>query len=64
MCNNNKIVINKELLAYLLRDSYKLSCLEAGGVDNWKNYSEALSGKDLDELKQMIERIEQSEQQG
>ena len=48
MCNNNKIVINKELLAYLLRNSYKLSCLEAGGVDNWKNYSEALSGKDLD----------------
>ena len=47
MCSS-KIIIDKGLLAQLLRDSYKLSCLEASGVDNWTNYSEALSGKDLD----------------
>lgn len=42
------IQVDKGLLAQLLRDSYKLNCLEAAGVDNWENYSEALSGKELD----------------
>lgn len=34
--------INEDLLVQLIKDSYKLSCLEAYGVDNWKGYSEAL----------------------
>lgn len=45
-------LIRKEELAYLLRASYKLSCLEAGGVDNWTWYDEALSDycdEDLDD---------------
>lgn len=46
--DDSKIEVDKKLLAQLLRDSYKLSCLEVGGVDNWINYAEALSGKELD----------------
>lgn len=34
--------INEDLLVLLIKDSYKLSCLEAYGVDNWGGYSEAL----------------------
>ena len=34
--------INEDLLVHLIKDSYKLSCLEACGVDNWEGYSEAL----------------------
>lgn len=34
--------INEDLLVQLIKDSYKLSCLEACGVDNWDGYSEAL----------------------
>lgn len=34
--------INEDLLVQLIKDSYKLSCLEACGVDNWEGYSEAL----------------------
>lgn len=45
--DDDKIEISKKLLAQLLRDSYKLSCLEAAGVDNWENYSEALSSREL-----------------
>lgn len=45
--DDDKIEISKKLLAQLLRDSYKLSCLEATGVDNWENYSEALSSREL-----------------
>ena len=39
-------LISKEELADLLRASSKLSCLEAGGVDNWTWYDEALSDYD------------------
>lgn len=39
-------LISKEELADLLRASNKLSCLEAGGVDNWTWYDEALSDYD------------------
>lgn len=45
-------LIRKEELAHLLRARYKLSCLEAGGVDNWIWYDEALSDycdEDLDD---------------
>lgn len=41
-------LISKEELADLLRASNKLSCLEAGGVDNWTWYDEALSDYDSD----------------
>lgn len=34
--------IKEDLLVQLIKDSYKLSCLEACGVDNWGGYSEAL----------------------
>lgn len=34
--------INEDLLVQLIKDSYKLSCLEACGFDNWDGYSEAL----------------------
>ena len=43
--DDNTIQVNKKLLAQLLRDSYKLNCLEAGGVDNWSYYSEALNSR-------------------
>ena len=33
-------LISKEELADLIRDSIKLSYLEAGGVDNWTWYDE------------------------
>jgi len=36
-------LISKEELADLIRDSIKLSYLEAGGVDNWTWYDEALT---------------------
>lgn len=45
-------LISKEELADLIRDSIKLSYLEAGGVDNWTWYDEALTeynGDDLDD---------------
>lgn len=38
----DKSVIENDDLASLLRAAYKLRCLEAGGVDNWDNYTEAL----------------------
>lgn len=41
-------LISKEELADLIRDSIKLSYLEAGGVDNWTWYDEALSDYDSD----------------
>ena len=37
--------INKETLVKLLKDSYKLLCLEGYGVDNWEYYSEALNSR-------------------
>ena len=45
-------LISKEELADLIRASIKLSYLEAGGVDNWTWYDEALSdycNEDLDD---------------
>ena len=44
MCSS-KIIIDKGLLAQLLRDLYKLSCLETSGVDNWEYYSKALNSR-------------------
>ena len=37
-------------LAELIRNDWKLSALEAAGVDNWSWYGEALSEKDDDGL--------------
>ena len=37
------VIIPKEKLASLLRDSNKLHRLECGGVDNWEWYGEALN---------------------
>lgn len=38
----DKVVVNKNLLASYIEAYYQLSALEAGGVDNWSYYSEAL----------------------
>lgn len=43
-------LISKEELADLIRDSIKLSYLEAGGVDNWTWYDEALTEYSEDDL--------------
>ena len=43
-------LISKEELADLIRDSIKLSYLEAGGVDNWTWYDEALTEYNEDDL--------------
>ena len=42
-------LIRKDELAELLRDSYKLCCLEAAGVDNWAWYGEAMYDYKADE---------------
>lgn len=44
-----KLIDEKEL-AELLRDSYKLGYLEAGGVDNWCDYGISLEDYHYDEL--------------
>lgn len=38
--------IDLKLLATLVRDSYKLFCLESEGVQDWSKYKRALSSKD------------------
>lgn len=43
-------LISKEELADLIRDSIKLSYLEAGGADNWTWYDEALTEYNEDDL--------------
>lgn len=35
-------LIKEEDLAQLIKDSYRLACLEEAGVDNWEWYGEAL----------------------
>lgn len=45
--DENTIQVDKSLLAELIRDSYKLTYLEIGGVDNWVNYSAALNSTDV-----------------
>ena len=50
------VIIPKNELASLLRDSDKLHRLECGGVDNWEWYSEALNDKEdlsYDEIQDM-----------
>lgn len=44
------ISFSQEELADLIRDSIKLSYLEAGGVDNWTWYDEALTEYNEDDL--------------
>ena len=39
-----KVTISKKELEELKDAQHKLSCLEAGGVDNWEWYSESLKG--------------------
>ena len=43
-------LISKEELADLIRASIKLGYLEAGGVDNWTWYDEALTEYNEDDL--------------
>ena len=45
--DEDTIQVDKRLLAELIRDSYKLTYLEIGGVDNWVNYSAALNSTDV-----------------
>ena len=45
--DKDTIQVDKRLLAELIRDSYKLTYLEIGGVDNWVNYSAALNSTDV-----------------
>ena len=50
------VIIPKNELASLLRDSDKLHRLECGGVDNWEWYSEALNDEEdlsYDEIQDM-----------
>ena len=50
------VIIPKEELASLLRDSDKLHRLECGGVDNWEWYNEALNDEEdlsYDEIQDM-----------
>ena len=42
-------LIEKYELAELLRDSWKLSCLEDAGVDNWEGYCLAMGNYNVDE---------------
>lgn len=42
-------LIRKDELAELLRDSWKLRCLEAAGVDNWMWYDQAMCDYKADE---------------
>lgn len=52
--------IDKKLLKELLRDQAKLNALEAGGVDNWEFYYEALSGyRATVELEEKVEETVQ-----
>ena len=46
--DDDKIEKNKKQLAQLLRDSYKLRCFEAVGIDNWSYCLETLNSKELD----------------
>ena len=43
-------LIRKDELAELLRDRWKLRCLEMAGVDNWTWYDEALTEYNEDDL--------------
>lgn len=42
-------LIRKDELAELLRDRWKLRCLEMAGVDNWIWYDRAMSDYEADE---------------
>lgn len=50
------VIISKDNLANLIRDSDKLHRLERGGVDNWEWYGEALNDEEdlsYDEIQDM-----------
>ena len=42
-------LIKKDELAKLLRDRWKLRCLEMAGVDNWIWYDQAMDNYNADE---------------
>ena len=42
-------LIRKDELAKLLRDRWKLRCLEMAGVDNWTWYDQAMDDYNADE---------------
>ncbi len=60
--------IDRERLRELLKSEAKLSRLEAGGIDNWEGYSEALypyySGEDATGLDDEYNKIDQMIEDG
>ena len=42
MLNNDMIIISRETLYDLIRDSNTLAALEIGGVDNWSWYGDSI----------------------
>jgi len=49
----SEILVPVERLAELLKAEHELMLLEAGGVDNWEWYSEALRGDEDEELESL-----------
>ena len=47
--SKNTVWVDKNYLLSLEADSQKLAALEAGGVDNWDGYEEAIGGLDDEE---------------
>ena len=54
-----KLIEEKEL-AQLIKDSYRLGCLEEAGVDNWEGYDEAFNPDFSDTAQQYMELREMS----
>ena len=54
-----KLIEEKEL-AQLIKDSYRLGCLEEAGVDNWCGYDEAFDTDISDTAQQYMELREMS----
>lgn len=54
------VTISKEEYDKLVDRDFKLSCLEAGGVDNWEWYSDSLEDHgyfDTDEEDEFIQQV-------
>ena len=47
------VIIPKNVLVSLLRDSDKLHRLECGGVDNWEWYGESLNDPSYEKIQDM-----------
>lgn len=46
--HKGNVSITREAYQSLCNDSHKLAKLEAGGVDNWEGYSDAMAGTYFD----------------